>query len=335
MAAIQLLHDRGVTVNYLPQRAPPSIEIGTNWSITGNTTSWLLFNTLESGIPSSDGIILTTISSDEGLLPNGSVVVTRATNAYSIYWVLKVTPAPGQTGVGTISLTASNDAGLVTNVTILVTVDMPLPLDNQFFATTNLSWQTAVDAPWFGQTGVSFRGKPAAQSGRIGDGGASWLKAVATGPGILTFCWKVSSETDYDWLEFYVNGVLQASRISGEVDWRQQTIALSSGTQPLGWRYVKDPDTSTGLDAGWLAQVSFVAEDVNIPPVLNVLPFTSNQFSVSVSTVNGRVYYFEYVADLNDPQWTSVASIAGDGTARILTDPTITGSQRFYRVRLE
>ena len=109
----------------------------------------------------------------------------------------------------------------------------------------------------------------AAQSGGIGNGGESWLEAVVTGPGILTFWWKVSSETNWDWLEF--DSLQQTNRFSGEVDWQQQVVDIPSGLQTLRWRYFKDPECcADGMDAGWLAQVSFVATEVNSAPVLPV-----------------------------------------------------------------
>ncbi len=57
------------------------------------------------------------------------------------------------------------------------------------------------------------------------------------GPGTVTFWWKVSSEANYDWLSFYVDGVLQ-DRISGEVGWQQITYTYD----PSGRRIAKDVD---------------------------------------------------------------------------------------------
>src|SRR5574340_970736 len=62
----------------------------------------------------------------------------------------------------------------------------------------------------------------------------------------------------YDYLEFYINGVLQSGRISGEVDWQQRTFDLAWGSNVLRWRYFKDWATSRGQDRAWVDQVSFV-----------------------------------------------------------------------------
>lgn len=52
--------------------------------------------------------------------------------------------------------------------------------------------------------------------------------------------WKVSSEAGYDFLDFYIDGVLQ-DQISGLVDWHQMVYTIiEPGTHTLEWRYVKD-----------------------------------------------------------------------------------------------
>jgi hypothetical protein len=71
----------------------------------------------------------------------------------------------------------------------------------------------------------------------------------------LSFWWKVSSETNYDFLRFYINGSLKAN-ISGEVDWQQQSFALPAGKQTVTWTYYKDVSMSRGMDAAWVDQVT-------------------------------------------------------------------------------
>jgi hypothetical protein len=68
----------------------------------------------------------------------------------------------------------------------------------------------------------------------------------------------VSSEPDFDLLQFSVNGVVQAG-ISGAVSWQQISIPLAAGTNVLTWTYSKNSIYSSGLDAGWVDQFTFVA----------------------------------------------------------------------------
>ncbi len=123
---------------------------------------------------------------------------------------------------------------------------------------TNLSFTTGGSANWFGQTTTSYYGADAAQSGDISHSQESWMQTTVTGPTTVMFYWKVSSEEDFDFLEFYIDGSLQ-DRISGLVNWEQKTYTIStSGSHTLEWRYVKDKGTDSGSDCGWVDKLEWV-----------------------------------------------------------------------------
>jgi hypothetical protein len=121
---------------------------------------------------------------------------------------------------------------------------------------TSLAWTTGGDANWYGQNTVYYYGGDAARSGAITHNQSSWIQTTVTGPGTLTFYWKVSSESGWDFLRFYIDGVEQ-TRISGEVNWTQKTYSIASGSHTLKWAYTKDGSVSSGSDAGWLDYVVF------------------------------------------------------------------------------
>jgi hypothetical protein len=73
----------------------------------------------------------------------------------------------------------------------------------------------------------------------------------------MSFYWKVSSEANYDFLEFYIDGTIQ-DRISGNVNWVQKSYVLTAGMHTLQWKYIKDRATIAGSDAGWVDRVEFV-----------------------------------------------------------------------------
>ena len=120
------------------------------------------------------------------------------------------------------------------------------------------SWTFGGDAPWAYQTNVTRDGLDAAASGILADSRESWMQTTVAGPGTLSFWWKVSSESGWDYLEFWIDGVL-TNRISGEVDWQQQTFALASGAHALRWRYAKDDSAVAGGDCGWVDLVAWAA----------------------------------------------------------------------------
>ncbi|MCL2104431.1 MAG: leucine-rich repeat protein, partial [Kiritimatiellaeota bacterium] len=121
-----------------------------------------------------------------------------------------------------------------------------------------LAWTTGGDLPWLPQRDVTHDNEHAARSGAIEHSGmagfytTSWIETTVTGEGTLSFWWKVSSEEDYDWLSCFTNGVL-ALRISGEQDWAQVSIAITSeGETTVRWEYAKDKSDFEGQDCAWL-----------------------------------------------------------------------------------
>jgi hypothetical protein len=85
----------------------------------------------------------------------------------------------------------------------------------------------------------------------------SWVETTVTGPGTLSFEWKVSSELDSDFLTFSIDGVDQPGRISGEAGWQSLTFTIPAGTHRLRWNYTKNHANAAGFDAGWLRRVSY------------------------------------------------------------------------------
>ncbi|MCJ7730334.1 MAG: carboxypeptidase-like regulatory domain-containing protein [Sedimentisphaerales bacterium] len=139
----------------------------------------------------------------------------------------------------------------------IVTEHPPTPCDLTEALDTTLSFTTGGNADWFCQTTTSYSDGDAAQSGNISHNQESWMQTMADGPGTLSFYWKVSSEGNYDFLEFYIDGVRQ-SRISGSVDWQQITYTVASGPHILVWRYIKDDSVSSGSDCGWVDKVEWI-----------------------------------------------------------------------------
>ena len=70
-------------------------------------------------------------------------------------------------------------------------------------------------------------------------------------------------------------------------------------------------------------------------PVITAPTFNAGQFSVTVSTAAGHTYYLEYKTALTNAVWLPASQVAGDGTAKVLTDSAAGDPQRFYRVRTQ
>jgi len=129
----------------------------------------------------------------------------------------------------------------------------------------NLPWVSGGNPRWFPQTTHFHYDGDSAESGNIGDNQSTWIEASVTGPGELSFYWKVSSESEADYLKFYIDGPEQEA-ISGEVDWTRSTYPLPAGSHVLKWTYSKNGSESAGSDAGWLDKVAFTSEGDTMPP---------------------------------------------------------------------
>ena len=143
-----------------------------------------------------------------------------------------------------------------------------------------------------------------------------------TGSGTVTFWWKVSSEQNYDWLEFYIDQV-RKDRISGEVDWQQKTYTISgSGTHYLRWQYIKDSSTKSGDDCGWVdwvqgpgttpPQPDYYAQalDCNLSFTTSGQPWctqSSTYYHDNDAAQSGYVWYY-------GPDSCLLTTIEGEGT---------------------
>ncbi len=158
----------------------------------------------------------------------------------------------------------------------------------------NLSFASGGDATWFGQATTTHDGVDAAQSGDIGDSQQSWLTAEVEGPGDLSFWWKVSSESGYDYLRFHIDDIAQFSLSGTGADWVQKQVALGEGTHTLKWSFTKDGSVSHGEDCGWLDEVLWdplMAATPAFDPVDGSAFETTLQVSLSCATEGAEIRY--------------------------------------------
>ena len=124
------------------------------------------------------------------------------------------------------------------------------------YSTATWSQTANSTTAWIGQTVVSKDGIDAGKSGAITHNQSSRVGTTLTGPGTFSYWWKVDSESNWDYLELWMDGVYQRS-ISGAVDWTQVTAAIASGIHSIEFRYVKDGSINAGADAGWVDMFTF------------------------------------------------------------------------------
>jgi hypothetical protein len=121
-----------------------------------------------------------------------------------------------------------------------------------------------------------------------------------------------------------------------------RSLALRSDGTVVGWGnnslgITNVPVGLSNVNAIATGAIHSVAVVGDGPPVAQAPmrnpTISSNGFTVSVPSQNGRVYALEYKSSLADQSWTALPLVAGNGTNLTLADTTASATPRFYRVR--
>ncbi len=204
-----------------------------------------------------------------------------------------ISGTPAGSSLSTVTLSATNAAGIGT-ATLILTIAPVITLAEALDA-PDFSWSTSGNMPWITEVATTHDGVDAAQSGAIGDNQVSNLDATVTGPGTLTFWWKVSSETGFDFLRFYLDEAETSAvpAISGTLGWQQVMVSIPAGSHALRWLYVKDESVGAGTDAGWVDQVVFTAGTPapEITSASTAFGTTDQAFSYQITATNAPTRY--------------------------------------------
>jgi hypothetical protein len=116
-------------------------------------------------------------------------------------------------------------------------------------------WQLSGDVNWMVVSNVNYEGTCAAKSGSITHTEGSIMEVTLEIKGNrISFYHKVSSEADYDYLRFYIDGV-KKDQWSGEQDWALETYAIGANEHTFKWVYEKDNSGDEGSDCAWLDDI--------------------------------------------------------------------------------
>ena len=155
---------------------------------------------------------------------------------------------------------------------------------------SKFEWENDPSMPWAVVTENPYEGNYCVKSGAIGDNQSTSLaiNLEVHSEGEISFYRKVSSESGFDKLYFYIDGN-EKGNWSGEVSWGQQTYALPVGHHELKWTYKKDVYVANGSDCAWLDNIIFPPSDVitvTQETVMNGLALYPNpnkgQFSINL-----------------------------------------------------
>ncbi len=198
-----------------------------------------------------------------------------------------------------IKAIATDNSSNTATSTISITLLAP---PNEGFETGNFTlypWTQSGTLPWVVQSADKYTGTYAAKSGAITHSQTSTMSVTLNinSSGNISFYQKVSSESGYDYLRFYIDDVQQGSW-SGAGSWTAQSYAVNSGTRTFKWTYSKDSSVSSGTDCAYVDHIIF-------PP--HTVP---------------SVY--------NPPQ--NLAATAGNGVVHLTWQAPVSGSPTGYKV---
>ncbi len=167
-------------------------------------------------------------------------------------------------------------------------IGAPGSLLNQNFETNTITpLTTGGSANWATQTTVKFAGNYAAKSGTITDSQTTQMShtiVIPAGGATLSFYYNVSSESGYDYLRFYIDGV-QQNQWSGAIGWTQQSYILAAGSRTLRWEYSKDSSSSSGTDAAYIDNITIATA---APAAMRIVDGNQATGKVLTSDVNGN-----------------------------------------------
>ncbi len=301
-------------------------DIVNNWKTTGNyglristvtDLSYVYFYSREYGTGYTPYLV---INYDSGGLPT---IIPTSTILISPTFTRTQTQTQTLTPTFTLTFTSS----ITPTPTMTPTISIAEAVDNYV-----LTWATGGNADWYGQSAVYYYGGDAAQSGVTGNNQSTYLETEVTGPGILSFYWKVSSESGYDFLIFNINNQLQ-DQISGEVNWTQKIYNLGSGNYTLQWAYTKDASYKEGSDCGWIDLVSWTQMTATITPTMtptiSIAEAVDNYVLIWVTGGNANWYGQSMVHYYGGD--SAQSGVIGDNQATYLeTEVTGPGILSFY-----
>lgn len=171
----------------------------------------------------------------------------------------------------------------------------------------------------------------------LADDESTTLTTTVTGPKKLFFQWKVSSEFDFDFLTFTLDGEKVVKPISGEVDWTPVSVDIPAGNHVLRWTYSKDGTVSRGSDQGWIDGISLLRPDFGI----TFTPISATNAVINLRKGPTGGYFLEESSDLIT--WSAL-SFNGLTDARQMLSPAqedaavivdIRPRKTFYRLRFQ
>ncbi|MBP7497226.1 MAG: immunoglobulin domain-containing protein [Bacteroidales bacterium] len=180
----------------------------------------------------------------------------KAYNFCGEYLTNEIKILSGQVPIAQIS--ADGITNFCSDASVILNGTLP---ENENFETSDFSkynWQHSEILQWSVTNLNSIENNYCVKSGAITHNQTSELTInfntlIADS---ISFYRKISSESSYDFLRFYINDI-KAGEWSGEINWSRVVFSVSPGDNTFKWIYSKDKSVNTGLDCAWIDKIIF------------------------------------------------------------------------------
>ena len=261
------------------------VDDGENGGLDPGETADLIITLTNDGGATANNIVATLLSSDPYITINTNTAGLTSINPYSSSNVTYNITVSENVPLGyilefAVDIEADND--YVSSSLVFVAIG----LMNEDFETGNFSvypWYFIGDTNWLIDNATFYEGNYSAVSGDIEDNQSSsmLLNAYILGGGEISFYKKVSSEANYDYLKFLIDGI-EIDSWAGEQDWSIESYQVDAGLHTFTWTYDKDVSVSNGSDCGWIDLITF-------PPFGDPYPQLSYTPETFVFTIENEI----------------------------------------------
>ena len=171
-------------------------------------------------------------------------------------------------------------------------------------------WETGGNAEWTINSVSPYEGNYCVKSGAVEDQQFSLLQLDynVMSDDSISFYVKVSSEADYDYLKFYIDGEV-VGQWAGNFGWERVSFAISEGTHLLKWLYIKDTYVSSGSDCAWV-------DFIELPTALTTTAF-AGQDEITCASDDFDFICAGTATNYNAVEWTTSGTGSFDDASLI------------------
>lgn len=212
-----------------------------------------------------------------GASVTGSVVIPNAANAGTAYAVVDTANAIAETN-------ETNNVSSGKAWWTPLVAPQALNFENSLVPT---GMTMSGNAPWVIDAATGSASMVSLKAGAITHSQSSCVALRVVNAASISYDYAVSSESGYDFLKFYIDGVQNGISRSGTVPWTPSgAISVTSGVHELKWCYSKDWAFSSGSDTAWIDNIVVAAATPDLQVVVTSAVSDGANVTVNYTATN-------------------------------------------------